>query len=339
MPTQARPAGDKASAADRPEAVAPAPPGVVWPADLRRSAPKATAAGLAPRNTLQAFNPPVIAASEAGSADGVAKPPTGFASLEDELQIEVARKLDSVSLQAFEQVSGAARNIACEAQTQVVVSSSAGLAQALARDKTGSMARLMLQGGQFNDADLKSLPLSLRALSMADANDITLEGWRQLARLHRLEVLDLSGCPVGDAGAAALASGLQKLHSLNLENSGVATTGVEAIALRLKALQALNLGHCAVFDEGAKAIATHLKDLCSLNLENSQIGVAGVEVIAGLSNLQALNLRNCLVFDAGAQAIAKWLNHLQWLDLRDSGVGPAGAKAVATLANLRSLRI
>lgn len=111
---------------------------------------------------------------------------------------------------------------------------------------------------QSPDSTLASLDLGFCKLGF---EGVTALG-TMLATNSSLQELILSGCDVDDAGAAALACGLEANRSLvflNLDsNSGIGDAGAQAFAVMLKvnaSLQRLRLGATGIRDVGACALA------------------------------------------------------------------------------------
>lgn len=65
-------------------------------------------------------------------------------------------------------------------------------------------------------------------LSSAASPQVTDKGLASLMELAQLRDLGLAGCPVSDAGVAALAASLSNLTSLNLEWCAIGDAGFEA---------------------------------------------------------------------------------------------------------------
>ena len=80
--------------------------------------------------------------------------------------------------------------------------------------------------------------------------------------LGAVRELNLSGCSVGAAGAASLASALERnetLQKLNLSGNSVGDAGAASLASALErnaTLQELGLGHNSVGDAGAASLAS-----------------------------------------------------------------------------------
>jgi uncharacterized protein (TIGR02996 family) len=175
-------------------------------------------------------------------------------------------------------------------------------------------------------------PFRLR-LRLTGTDVARLAGWPVLSRLR---ALDLGSNPVGNAGAAALASSshLAALESLQLAWCEVGPAGAAALAQakHLGRLRVLWLENNPVGDEGARALVAspHLAGLRSLDLFGCGLTPAGVVALAGepgLRRLTRLDLRGNALDDAGAIALAEspHLRHLTqlilWLPQLGGGLG------------------
>jgi len=159
---------------------------------------------------------------------------------------------------------------------------------------------------------------------MASEDKLTLEeACRRLKENDpSLTLLDLSGVPIGDAGAVAVAFALRKndrCGTLHLGNCNVGPSG----AAKLGKLLEVNTALVKVFvqdnhigDKGAEAIAASLKrnaTLLTLNAARNRIGDVGAAAIAETlcrnTSLQKLYLYENEIANHGASAIAELVVH------------------------------
>jgi hypothetical protein len=162
---------------------------------------------------------------------------------------------------------------------------------------------------------------------------VTDAGLKELARLKRLEELDLDAARVTDAGLKELVR-LKELHALNLDATALTDAGLKELA-RLKKLRSLGLKQTGVTDAGLKELAG-LKRLRSLGLGNTRVTDVGLKELAPLKRLRELDLSSTRVTDAGLKVLAQ-MERLEVLDLSDTGVTDGGLKALAGLKRLQSL--
>jgi uncharacterized protein (TIGR02996 family) len=96
-------------------------------------------------------------------------------------------------------------------------------------------------------------------------------------QLRRVAALHLTGCGVGNAGAAALADSphVAGLVTLRLGGNAIGDAGAEHLAAspHLAGLRVLNLSHNDIGNDGARALAEspHLRGLHSLCLDGNRI--------------------------------------------------------------------
>ena len=155
----------------------------------------------------------------------------------------------------------------------------------------------------------------------------------RLGQLTDLTSLQLWGCEIGDAGAAALAA-LTQLTSLHLGGNKISDAGAAALAT-LTQLTSLHLGGNKISDAGAAALAA-LTQLTSLTLRNNEISDAGAAALADLTQLTSLDLENNQIGDAGAASLAA-LTQLTSLNLSDNPV--VGSTPFSTMRRLTSLNL
>ena len=127
-----------------------------------------------------------------------------------------------------------------------------------------------------------------------------------------LQALDLSGNPIGDAGACALAEHASVLERLSLSTCGLACGAAERLG------------------EAATSTGSRLREL---DLSGNQLGPEGADMLAkslttnlaacGSAALQILNLADTGIADAGAAAmlaVAAALPTLRHLDMSKCGL-------------------
>ncbi|KAL4450535.1 hypothetical protein ABPG77_000891 [Micractinium sp. CCAP 211/92] len=207
-------------------------------------------------------------------------------------------------------------------------------------------ARLLVRGSHCRSLDLRRNALSIdsaallaRTLPRSPLERLSLGGNprlgdkgaavlsqglrpRFLRHGSQLRALDLSGCDIRDAGAAALA---RSLSELSLADNVIDIRGAAALATALEkspALRRMDLGSNFIQKEGAALLGRALRRRKN-GLQNNELGDAGVAALC-----------------AGLRQHA---SELEWLDLSDNGLGPACCKALAELlqgcTSLRALRV
>src|SRR5262245_34470492 len=162
--------------------------------------------------------------------------------------------------------------------------------------------------------DLEKLHFSLHFLTNVNVQDkglVYLTGLTQLkelrcaqcriaklslARLTKLESLDLSLKPFNDEGMKGLAE-LKELRRLNLRDTLVTDEGLRYLS-GLTQLQELDLSGAKITDAGF----AHLRNLIAmrkLNLLGAGITDASADALAGMTHLRELNLYRSRVTNAG----------------------------------------
>jgi uncharacterized protein (TIGR02996 family) len=194
------------------------------------------------------------------------------------------------------------------------------LAALAKRPMLARIRRLAVEGGH-GDVGAAKLCASAYVAALGALSFTTVgEGFPKAlakSKLGALRVLGLTGCEIGDEGAAVLAKAdrLAGLSRLYLARCAIGDEGVAAIAQskKLAALTTLCLGgNEGIGDEGAITIATAkghaMEKLVLLELCRTQVGDAGAEAIAASKKLVALrrlDLRQAQVGRAGREALGK----------------------------------
>eukprot|EP00873_Tetraselmis_striata_P044085 jgi/Tetstr1/464349/TSEL_009144.t2 len=194
---------------------------------------------------------------------------------------------------------------------------------------------------------LAYLPPSLRALLLRGCvklDDTCLEGTTVIAGAGNLTALEISGCPITDAGAYALPRRFPRLADLQLmQCASITDAGLHHLQHLPGPLTALNIGYCAgITAEGLEAVLlTHGAQLMSLSVRGcEQLGDAAMAVIGAhairLTALDCSSLSN--MTDAGAASLTALL-HLRSLGMQYCpGVGDIAVKRLlAALPELRQL--
>jgi WD40 repeat protein len=177
-----------------------------------------------------------------------------------------------------------------------VVFNGTGLGNRLARllAKSESLAavdRLNLGSNGITSAGASALAQApfmagLESLSL-ESNAVHVDGVRALMTLPRLAKLDLSGNPVGDAGAAAIAEApsARALRWLWLVRSEIGATGVRRLAqtAALRHLERLALSHNPIDREDGEALAVspYLPPGMTLHLDAASLGLSWEKFMDG----------------------------------------------------------
>ncbi|MEJ7603606.1 MAG: hypothetical protein WKG01_37310 [Kofleriaceae bacterium] len=178
---------------------------------------------------------------------------------------------------------------------------------------------------------------SLRRLYLADTQIDSVGAQLVVAKHPALEVLDLEDCPVGDAGAIAIAT-LPELRALNLADAPIRDAAGAALG-KLPNLVVLDLGRTQV---GPKTIAAlRGKPLRELFLDGTRVGKE-VATLAGLApGLQRFEI-STLVGYKPTDADLAWLAKAPLLveaGLSNARVHDKLVIAIASQPALRELRV
>lgn len=165
---------------------------------------------------------------------------------------------------------------------------------------------------------LDQVPADVTALKCFDFDDAACA---KLAKLTRLEHLDLSGTDVNEKG-----------YSVALT---ITDDGVRALA-PLAALRSLSLSGCAHMKGAGLQVLEAMPRLEALDLTYSGVETLAVERLARLPSLRSLSLASCMNFHGRAIAAVASIPGLRSLDL--SGCVTMSAKDALHLAKLKELR-
>ncbi|MFN7647804.1 MAG: hypothetical protein ACK5UT_09830 [Acidobacteriota bacterium] len=162
---------------------------------------------------------------------------------------------------------------------------------------------------------------NLRELALRQS-EVTGKG---LKPFHLLEALDITLCPVDDAGFAHLAA-MKQLRRLRAGNTLISSNALASLA-PLSLLEELDLSG-TVIDDAAIPHLAPLTRLRRLDLAGANITDAALETIARLPALEELNLYRTKVTNTGLARLRS-LATLRDLDVRYSRATAAGVAALA----------
>ena len=192
-----------------------------------------------------------------------------------------------------------------------------------------ALARLEEFGAKvgYNNGWVRSLDFSKSTGKFSD------DALRHLAAFGRLNVLDLSLMPIGDAGLEHIKD-LSSLISLRLDGTKVTDASLANIE-GLTGLTYLHLNDTQISDKGLK----HIKPLTRLEwlgLDGTQITDAGLAHLEDLTGLRHLNLGETRITDAGMIHLEP-LTRLEWLYLNGTQVTDAGLVHLEGFVDLENL--
>jgi len=209
------------------------------------------------------------------------------------------------------------------------------------------LRRLILRHTKLLDDDLHSIVVGcseLTVLVLHSCYKLTGAGVVPLSMLHHLkslnlrstnvgdaaltnlptsvEELDVSHCPVNDAGVVVIASRCSALRSINLTSDKlrIHDTALALLALQCPRLERINVRQCPVTEEGLISFARACHSLRDVKLRDCGNAVTNA-VVAALAqssgvSLRRLNLRGCrFVDDSALFELARHAPQLEVLDL------------------------
>jgi hypothetical protein len=170
---------------------------------------------------------------------------------------------------------------------------------------------LIFYGKTVSDSDLETI-FKLSTLEYLDFNKATLpDQWhRQLPRLEKLSMIDLSNTLVDDAFLRSIA----KLPNLRILILNAATIeGDLSVLEAAEQLSDLQLARTDINDQSMEQISK-IKSLESLTLTKTVISSVGVSHLTELPNLKGLDLSYTEITDHAA-AMCLEIKTLEWLEL------------------------
>jgi len=184
----------------------------------------------------------------------------------------------------------------------------------------GGLQVLDLTGNPLDDLspDLVAAWVELRELVLDHSNVSSLAPFATVGRTA-LKRLSLAGTPVDDKQLALLPT-LSNLELVDLTGCPVTDAGLAASVTRLPNLQALALGGTGISDAGVVKLA-ECSSLRVLRLSDTAVTSSGLSPLARLPQLVQLDLSGCLVDDAALQAVGRF-GRLARLDLRRTTLSP-----------------
>jgi hypothetical protein len=209
-------------------------------------------------------------------------------------------------------------------------------------DKIGKkrvVGSVSLKGTKTTDTVLKDL-LEFPALSrveVKDATNVTATGVGDLARVKKLQTLELQGAFVTDDAAKALTAATG-LTELKISDGELTDDGVKALA-SLTRLHALTLTKNAKIRGTTVPALVALRDLGTLSITGAQLGdLPGWSALKKLSKLTSLSLTRSEVTDAGLKELAQ-VTPLTSLTLDSCAITDAGLPELARMKGLQRLSV
>src|SRR5262249_34698146 len=131
------------------------------------------------------------------------------------------------------------------------------------------------------------------------------QGFAELAKMKKLESLNLSETPADDAAMKSL-QGLRDLGVLVLSRTKLTDEGVKRIAGL--PLSVLDLGHTNISNKSLDILARRTPKLEGLFVAGTEIDDEGMAPLSSLENLNHLDLTQTKITDKGLQSLSHLTN-------------------------------
>lgn len=132
------------------------------------------------------------------------------------------------------------------------------------------LSKLLISGATFTDVHEAFSYMEASSFSVLDISNSTVQDFRFLEDMNRLEYLDVSSSRMEDDLLKSVACVGWNLKDLNLSNTRISTLGVATLAGKVPNLQTLCLSHTAV-DDAALSYISMMPSLRAINLRNTNI--------------------------------------------------------------------
>ena len=197
-----------------------------------------------------------------------------------------------------------------------------------------SIKILLLSSNDINETKELLFPNNLQLLDLR-GNNIGDAGAQELKLPDSLQLLDLSSNSIGDLGAQGLTLP-DSLLSLRLSFNNISDVGAQGLKLP-DSLQSLGLIGNNIDDAGVQGLKLP-EGLESLDLSSNSIGDLGAQGLKLPDSLQSLSLSGNNIGDAGAQGL-KLPDSLQSLDLSVNNIGDSGVQGLKIPGKLKHLSL
>ncbi|XVF10424.1 hypothetical protein REPUB_Repub07fG0181600 [Reevesia pubescens] len=211
------------------------------------------------------------------------------------------------------------------------------------------LVKLILTGATFMNEEEAFLYIETSFLSLLDVSNSSLNRFRFLADMKRLEDLDLSSSIVGDDSVELIVRIGANLKSLNLSSTRVSSDGIGILVGHVPKLEVLSLSHTSI-DDVALSYISLMPSLKVIDLSNTNvkgfIHQPGTEshmdstltALQNLSYLESLNLEHTQVRDPDLYPLSscKELSHLY---LKCASLTDATLHHLSSLPKLTNLNV
>ncbi len=178
---------------------------------------------------------------------------------------------------------------------------------------------------------------TLQFLSIHDGINITDEGLKNLGKLKKLRMFELSSANISNRGMQYI-SNASELESLMLTRSMQVTDDSIPSVIRLSKLRSLNISDTGLTARGVTALARGRNNLSELVINGLPWSDQSIEALASMPSLVLLSMENTNVTDDLVKKITR-LKGLQCLNLEAGKLSANGVKTLTALPNLSQLHL
>ncbi|KAK4759391.1 hypothetical protein SAY87_022522 [Trapa incisa] len=183
----------------------------------------------------------------------------------------------------------------------------------------------------------------LEELDLTD-NEVDDEGLKSIGRCSRLTVLKLGIClNITNEGLSHIGRSCSKLVELDLyRSSGIAESGIVAIAQGCPSLEMINTSYCYGITDNVLVSLSKCTKLHTLECRAcphiTSLGLAMITI--GCKQLTKLDLKKCnKIDDAGMISLAHFSQNLRHINLSYTSVTDLGLLSLASISCLQSMTI
>ena len=180
---------------------------------------------------------------------------------------------------------------------------------------------------------------TIKTITFTDGSGLGTDDFDLFAKQSDLESLSISGYRGLNDTTVAKLTGLKKLKTLSLTNSGISNAAIKTIVESFPNLVNLDVSSNSRLTDAAAREIAKLQQLETLGLLFCDFSEFGILNIAKLPKLRALDIRaNMKIGDGGMEALAK-IPTLRSLKHRSPAVSDAGIRALTAAKALDNLEI
>ncbi|MDR0327693.1 MAG: hypothetical protein LBI05_05285 [Planctomycetaceae bacterium] len=180
---------------------------------------------------------------------------------------------------------------------------------------------------------------TIKTIKFDDGSKLDAEMFDIFAQQADLESLVVSGYRGLNDVAVAKLTGLKKLKTLGLTNSGISNAAIKTIAESFPDLVNLDVSQNSRLTDSAAREIAKLKNLETLGLLLCDFGEFGIMSLSSLPKLRAVDIRGNMKLGDGAMATLAKLPALRSLKHRSPAISDVGIKSLTEAKALDNLEI